>query len=164
MAQKRLRTRLPCTWPSWPQLSLRASRFDNVDYPLVGMGGLSPLDHTSYSRSWACHSENALTYVSRPKKTIRERTNKPYMEPIPYAHLQLTHRLLSEQHIRIRGNRPCSSYEKSKCERREEGRDDETHSPDVKLSKSCEMINNWDHEFLPTILAWRWKGYMSVTI
>ena len=62
------------------------------------------------------------------------------MEPIPYAHLQLTYRLLSEQHIGIGGNRPCSSHEKSECERREEGRDDETHSPDVNLSKGYEVI------------------------
>jgi hypothetical protein len=48
-----------------------------------------------------CHSEDALTYVSRPKKTIRERTDKPYMQAIPYAHLQLTYRPLSEQRIRI---------------------------------------------------------------
>jgi hypothetical protein len=86
--------------------------------------------------------EDALTYVSRPKKTIRERTDKPYMEPIPYAHLQLTYRLLSGQHIRIGETRPCSSYEKPKCKRREEGGDNETHSPDVNLSKGCEVISN----------------------
>jgi hypothetical protein len=64
------------------------------------------------------------------------------MDPIPYAHLQLTHRLLSEPYIKIGETRPCSSYEKSKGERREEGGDDETHSPDVNLSKGYEVISN----------------------
>ena len=82
-----------------------------------------------------CHGEDALTYVSRPRKTIRERTDKPYMEPIPYAHLQLTDRLLLGQYIMLGETRPCSSNEKSKCERREEGGDYETKNPDVKLSK-----------------------------
>ena len=66
------------------------------------------------------------------------------MEPIPYAHLQLAYKLLSGQHIAIGGNRPCSSYEKSKCERGEEGGDDETHNPDIKLGKGCKVINNRD--------------------
>ena len=47
-------------------------------------------DRTSYLSEYVSHREDELTYVSRPKKAIRRRTNAPYMEPIPYAHLQLT--------------------------------------------------------------------------
>jgi hypothetical protein len=34
---------------------------------------------------------------------MRKRTNKPYMEPIPYAHLQLTYKILSGENIQERG-------------------------------------------------------------
>ena len=64
------------------------------------------------------------------------------MEPIPYAHLQLTYGLLSGQLITMEEDRPCSSDEKSKCEGREEGGDDESHNPDVKLSKGREVRCN----------------------
>ena len=33
--------------------------------------------------------KDQLAYVSRPKNTIRKSNNPLYMEPIPYAHLQL---------------------------------------------------------------------------
>jgi hypothetical protein len=48
-----------------------------------------------------CPGGDRLTYVSRPKKAIRNRTNRLYMEPIPYAHLQLTYRLSSGEHIHL---------------------------------------------------------------
>src|SRR6266850_358850 len=89
MGQKWLQPILSCTWPSWSQLCPQESRSDNVDRLSVVVEDFSHHGRTSYSRENVGHSEDGLTYVSRPKKAMRKRTNAPYIDPIPYDHLQL---------------------------------------------------------------------------
>ena len=66
------------------------------------------------------------------------------MEPIPYAHLQLTTRRLSAQIHHSRWvSQPSPGDEEPKCQRREERRNEDSHHPDVQLNviHQVQLIN-----------------------
>ena len=61
------------------------------------------------------HNKKLATHVSSKNKAISKTTTRPYIQPIPYAHLQLEYASSAQLRDTRECNAPGSSHKETKC-------------------------------------------------